>query len=248
MPDRPDWRDPRAYAPLLKADRSLVAWEWLRRDPLYAAADAGAHRAGGASSARRFGLVRFEPCERRVPDARPLWTSSACPYVLNVVSAGDAGPQDAVDVDRFAGLVTIARDEAGEHLLLSDGLRMLRIDSPAGTFGRGPKRLCYRLDGIASAQRPLLTLRRFLALCSTGSFARSLHCSEPRARRWVLALRTHDALAAGASQRDIAHALLSPTAGEPRWRSRESSIRSQAQRLVRSARDLAAGGFRRLLD
>jgi hypothetical protein len=27
-----DWRDAAAYAPLLEADRSLFAWEWLRRD------------------------------------------------------------------------------------------------------------------------------------------------------------------------------------------------------------------------
>jgi hypothetical protein len=56
-----------------------------------------------------------------------------------------------------------------------------------------------------------------------------------------------DTLTAGADQREIAQELLSPTAGVPRWRSRESSVRSQAQRLVRSARGFAAGGYRALL-
>src|SRR5690348_6114502 len=134
-PDRPDWRDSRAYAPLLEADRALVAWEWLRRDPLYASAAAEAGRTPNRCgtqrtqrSARRFGLVRFEPCERRVPDARPLWTGSACPQVLEVVGALGGGAEDAFDDARFAEMVTIGRDPHGEHLLLSDGLRMLRID------------------------------------------------------------------------------------------------------------------------
>jgi hypothetical protein len=60
-------------------------------------------------------------------------------------------------------------------------------------------------------------------------------------------LRAHDGLLAGASQRDIARVLLSRTAGEPRWRSRESSVRAQAQRLVRSARQISAGAYRLLL-
>lgn len=60
-------------------------------------------------------------------------------------------------------------------------------------------------------------------------------------------LRTWYALAGGADQREIAEALLGRSAGEPRWRSREPSLRSQAQRLVRSARVLASGGYRELL-
>jgi hypothetical protein len=60
-------------------------------------------------------------------------------------------------------------------------------------------------------------------------------------------IRAADALAAGAGQREIAEVLLSRSVGEPRWRGREPSIRSQAQRLVRSARLMAAGGYRSLL-
>jgi hypothetical protein len=63
----------------------------------------------------------------------------------------------------------------------------------------------------------------------------------------VLMLRTWDALTAGADQREIAGELLSRTAVAPRWRSREPSVRSQAQRLVRLARLFSAGGYRVLL-
>jgi hypothetical protein len=56
-----------------------------------------------------------------------------------------------------------------------------------------------------------------------------------------------DALAGGANQREIASVLLSRSVGEPDWRGREPSIRSQVQRLVHSARKMARGGYRELL-
>jgi hypothetical protein len=63
----------------------------------------------------------------------------------------------------------------------------------------------------------------------------------------ILLLRAFDALAAGASQRDIAQILLSASAGLPSWRVMSPSLRSQAQRLTRSARTMAAGSFWALL-
>ena len=60
-----------------------------------------------------------------------------------------------------------------------------------------------------------------------------LHPRERRARRWVLLLRTYDALIAGASQREIAESLLGLDIAEERWRVTAGSVRSRAQRLVR---------------
>ena len=249
----PDWRDGAAYAPLLGADRSLFAWEWLRRDPSYrsAAADhALAGPAGGRcedSAAAAFGLVRFEAPELGVPDARPLWRLDVHPLVLGVERAAPGRLEDSFALDRLRGLATVVPGGEGEHLLLSDGLRAIRLDAPCGTFSGSGARLRYRLEGLDSAEPALLAVRRFLALCRRGRFAPSLHPPEARARRWVLLLRAWDGLSAGACQREIAQALLSRSAAEPCWRSREASIRSQAQRLVHGARQMAAGGYRRLL-
>ena len=59
-----DWREGGGYQPLLAAERSLFAWEWLRRDPAYRAAAAVAlassAAAGRAMAAARFGLLQFE--------------------------------------------------------------------------------------------------------------------------------------------------------------------------------------------
>jgi hypothetical protein len=54
-------------------------------------------------------------------------------------------------------------------------------------------------------------------------------------------------LAEGADLREIAEELLGRPAAGPGWRSRDPSLRSQAQRLVHSVSTLANGGFRQLL-
>lgn len=255
-----NWRDDAAYRPLLDADRSLIAWEWLRRDPAYRLAATKAP-GGGNGGAERWGLHAFEPPERSIPDARPLWRSDVHAFVV----AADAlpadldadgsrhrprpeGAEDLFDLSRFGPLARFVADRGGtEHLLLSDGLHMIRLDIASGTLSLGPVRLAYRLSGLASAEKPLLALRRLLALSGSGGFSRALHPRSARARRWVAMLRAHDALLAGAGQREIAALLLSGAAGERCWRTRSPSIRLQAQRLVRSARAMAAGAYLELL-
>lgn len=244
-----DWRDPAAYAALLGADRSLFAWEWLRRDPQYLAAARSAQPqlfGFEEPAAERFGLVAFEHPGRGVPEARPLWRSAIHPPVL-AVEPGTGAAEDIFLLERLSRYSTLVAGAEREHLLLSDGLRSIRIDSPAGTFGTAPVCLRYLLRGVASASEPLLTLQRLLALLRTGGFARSLHPQEPRARRWILILRARDALSAGASQRQIAEGLLSSSVAEPRWRSREPSVRLQAQRLVSCATRLGNNGYRSFL-
>jgi hypothetical protein len=246
-----DWRDGAAYLPLLSADRSIFAWEWLRRDPAYRRAALSARAAtvsGQSRPAREWGLEAFENPDRSAPDARPFWSSDVHPAVLPALAAEGPSGADSLDLGALDALATLLRgDERVEHVLLSDGLRVVRIDILAGSVVDGPARLRYLLAGLASAEPPLLTLRRLIHLCCTGRFSRSLHAPEARARRWLLMLRAHDALTAGADQRAIASVLLSPSAREPRWRSDASSVRSQAQRLVRGARRMAAGGHRALL-
>ena len=246
-----DWRDAAAYAPLLEADRSLMAWEWLRRDPLYRAAATSALSRGTSgkplASAAPFGLVAFENPDLGVPYARPLWRLDVHPYVLRVLPAASDTRADTFDLARFGRLASLLTSASAGHLLLSDGLRAIRLDGPAAAFAGGSLALRYMLEGFESAEAPLLTLRRFIALWRTRSFARSLHKRERRARRWILMLRAYDALTAAADQREIARELLSRSVGERRWRSREPSVRSQVQRLVRSAREMAGGRYRNLL-
>jgi hypothetical protein len=250
----PDWRDAAAYRPLLDADRSFFAWEWLRRNPHYRAAAERALQRGSLDQAGpgelplRWRLHAFEPPGAAAPAARPVWSAETFPSVL-AVEAASSKRRDAFDLGRFDRLSTLVPAADGrEHLLISDGLRAIRVDVLAGSLAGGPSELSYRLTGLASAERPLLTLRRLLALWRTGDFSRSLHPREARAMRWLLMLRACDALAAGADQREIAALLLSAEARQPRWRTQSPSVRSRVQRLVRSAQAMEAGGFWTLLS
>jgi hypothetical protein len=241
------------YAPLLDADRTLFAWEWLRRDPDYQAAasmalDSPSCAAADPPGPAAFGLVAFERPDLQVPLARPVWRSDADPSVLRASPEAAGSDEDCFDLKRVEGIARLLAENGAEQLLLSNGLQVIRLDGPPGTFTSGPVCLRYSLRGFASAELPLLSLRRLLALSRTGRFARSLHRREPRARRWILALRAWDALASGAGQRDIAKQLLGRSVAAPGWRAHDPSIRSQAQRLVRSARSMAAGRYRALLD
>lgn len=246
-----DWKDAARYTPLRDADRSIFAWEWLRRDPCYRAAAMAALEGRiqdeGAVPASRWGLHAFEMPDRTAPSARPMWRSDICANVLPVSTMKPGAAADAFMLADFRPLATIVRDAGGERLLLSDGLRVVRIDVLTGSVARGPVQLCHLLTGFASVDGPLLALRRLIALQRTGRFSRSLHAREARAGRWILMLRAHDALAAGADQRAIAGHLLGRDAHGPLWRSRASSLRSRAQRLVRAARLMAQGGYRDLL-
>ena len=250
----PDWREAAAYEPLLNADRSLFAWEWLRRDECYRAA---AERALEADDGRaltepglapeRWGLHAYEAPDATAPDARPVWCGEVHAGVLGIEAAPPSS-EDVFDLERFAAISTLAMStDEREHWLIADGLQAIRIDVVAGTLSDGPVELRYRLAGLAAAERPVLTLRRLLALSRTGAFSRSLHPNEPRAKRWVLMLRVHDALAAGANQRAIAAELLGSGAAMERWRVEAPSLRSQVQRLVQAARRSAGGGFWELL-
>lgn len=243
-----DWRDGAAYARLLDADRSLFAWEWLRRDPAYRMAAETGRARGNAQGAARFGLVAFEAPGRSIPDARPLWCFEASAHVLRVAPVRPASPFDEWRLESMEALATRIESGCGAHLLLCDGFRTVRLDGPPGAFSSGPTGFRYRIAGLASARPQLGTLTQFLSLCRTGRFLRRHHPRETRARRWILMLRTWDALAVGADQRAIAQMLLRGSVAEPRWRTREASVRSQVQRLVRAARAAAGGGYRLLLD
>lgn len=226
---RPDWREAGDYAWLLDASRWAFAWEWLRRLDEY--------RDCWGDAFARFGLLGpVDPClDARV--ARPLWSASVDRSVLSCV-VGGAG--DSFDVAVLGGLASMVGGDGVEHWLLSDGLRALRVDLRDGTLGAGPAPLRFFVDGLVSGEPALLALRRLSVVARTGRFGGTLFAREPRADRWVLALRVRDALVAGAGQREIAGVLfdISPA----RWRVAAPSFRLRVQRLVALARrSLIAG-------
>ena len=249
-----DWRNAAAYASLLDCDRSAFAWEWLRRDPAYRRAAAenkeGVEAPVGRAQpqAAPFGLHAFEDPDLPAWTAQPVWRAEAQADILSAeAEAGEEG-DDLFDLEQVHVPWRLVRGELGqEHLLLTDGCQRVRLDIVRGTIVGGPVLLRHRLAGIASLERPLLLLRGLSMVWRTGGFPQSLFPRERRARRWIALLRTADALAGDASQREIAAALLGAAADNARWRVNAPSLRSAAQRLVRASGAMRAGGWRRLL-
>ena len=197
------------------------------------------------------GFTFAERPELEAPDARILWCAAFDPGTLTVCATPiEAGHPDAVDAAMLAPWLTIVTGAAGEHAVLTDGWRHIRLDIAQGSLAAGaPVLLEYRLKGTGSVEPKILPLRRLVDLCRKRRFSVSLYPPDRRVDRWILALRVHDAVIDGASQRDIAGALFGDPAGAGAGEGdrRADSLRSRVRRLMGEARRLAEGGYRTLM-
>lgn len=232
-PDGTNWQFSSPYKALLQADRRAFAWEWLRRHQPYRSAWRDQRL-----PSTEFGLLAYEDPERATPDARPIWASEADPQVLaSRPTSGRHLADDLFDIRCFADIVEVAVDENGtEHWLLSDGQWMVRLDLHDGTLLGGPILLEHHFVGFETAVPKLAALRQLGALAHRGVLPPSLRPRERRAPRWILELRTADALVAGASQQDMARIFFGRVIAETRWRSENESYRLRIRRQVRTAK------------
>lgn len=145
----------------------------------------------------------------------------------------------------LAPWLSVVTDAAGEHAVLSDGWHHLRLDILTGSLARGPVLLHYQLRGIGSAQVKILPLQRLIDLYRHRRFSAALYPPDRRVDRWTLSLRVSDALADGATQREIGRVLFGTDFANG---TREAeSLRARIRRLVSDARALGQGGYRMLL-
>lgn len=160
-----------------------------------------------------------------------------------------AGHPDAFDLARFSGHAVLAHGTGGiEYLALSDGWQRLRLDICEGTLlGHRHVRLDFDLGGFAQLDAKLLTLRRLLALWRKGRFLRALFRPLAGLPHRLEALRVADALAAGASHRDIAMAFYGEQRVRGQWKGESDFLLSRIRRRSAEARRMAQGGYRLLL-
>lgn len=179
-----------------------------------------------------------------------MWHAALDPAILTVhAEPADPAHPDAIPLAAMERWLTVVNGTDGrEHAVLSDGCHHLRLDVEAGRMG-GEEAviLGYSLRGLRSAAPRLLTLRRLIGLCRHRRFVPTLFPADPRLPRLVAMLRVSDALADGASQREIAAALFGADAVARGWNGRTDALRSRMRRLVRDARMMRSGGYRRLL-
>jgi hypothetical protein len=198
------------------------------------------------------GFTFAEHPEREAPDARIIWRADLDPATLSVAAvpaAADDDVADLVDAELLAPWLTIVQaDDGTEHAVLSDGRHHIRLDIASGSLAAGQRvRLHYSLSGLATAERMILPLRRFLHFCRHRQFSGGLFPLDTRIDRELAMLRVHDALNAGASQREIAIVLFGRDRVADGWEGRTDSLRSRVRRLVVDARGMARGGYRTML-
>jgi hypothetical protein len=91
----------------------------------------------------------------------------------------------------------------------------------------------------------VLTLRRTLGLWRNGRFTRMLYPPEPGLPRRLETLRVGDAIAAGASYREIAVAVYGEGLVRSKWKGRSDFLMSRVRRRAAEARSWRrAGGAR----
>lgn len=256
------WRGRARYERLLGFDKATWAWEWLRRS---------FDREPVMPRRTSWSMLRADPplcvlafrgrhdghCEALPLDAigdLPVFAGHVfwCPDLHASVLAVDAVPAldstgEPFDLYRLRHPTVVLRCRDGEHVLIADGPRCIRIEVRKGTLLAGPVRLDYHLTGNADVGAKLLTLRRLAALCRLGRFPATLFPPERRARRWALALQAWDGRQAGASHRDIAQAIHGEAAVHAHWLGKSDYMRTHIKRLLRTADMLIGGGWRHLL-
>ncbi len=187
-----------------------------------------------------FGLVRAEDPALDALAARPMWSSKVDAGIL--AAEAHLPAMQLLDHVCCPELVTSVRKGACEHFLFSDGLRSIRIDLEFGPMMAASEAPRWRIAGLASIEPQLLALRQLSALHRHGKFARSLHPAQRRGPRWTQMLRVHDALAQGASYREIVAVLFGVDVTGARWRAEAGTWRLRAQRLAAGAASAVAAG------
>ncbi len=238
-PSATDWRVAASYSALARCDRHGFAWEWLRRSQAYRSAfESALDSMDDVRDVRRFGLHRFEPPDVPWPSARAIWCGDTDATVLKAVVASSRG-LCSIDPKSLNTESNCVVDEEGEHWLLADSGRHVRIDVIDGSLNQGPAGVCFHITGYPRCHGQLAALQRLVALAELGRWPARNPPPERRAGRWALILRVHDAMTAGASHREIAECLFG-LGDLPRWRVSASSWRRRVQRLAEAARHVAA--------
>jgi hypothetical protein len=245
---RSGWQRGERYDYLASVERSIFAWEWLRRTPDYRRAWAqsrGELIAGQTRLAARFGLLKLIAPSLSGAEARPIWAETVDPRVLHAVPGEAIAQADRINLwqlRRWAAAIVI--DDL-EHWRFGDQRFSIRIDLRCGTLLGGEAALAFRLDGLARLAPKVAALDLLVRLAGRPDAPPAVP-AERRAARWIAELRVADALAAGARQQEMARVLLGPAVLRDGWREAGEIHRLRIQRLVRSARAHLAAPLARL--
>jgi hypothetical protein len=141
-----------------------------------------------------------------------------------------------------APIVHLSLASGGEEVLIGRGAASLRLSIVEGTLLQGPVMLGFHLEGTDRLQIDLNRLGRLARYLRSGHVTAPKPRTDRGARRRQI-LRVLDALATGASYREIARVLYGVDAVTREWDGTSDHMRSRTRRLVAQARRLVRGGY-----
>ena len=195
------------------------------------------------------GYIFAESADVGADDATIMWRAAYDPFVLCVEADRVAHSDTVFDLSRLAQLTTILVDPEGhEHIVISNGLRRIRLDVVSGSLVDGPIALRIVCADMCRLKAAATTMARLASLYQHQRFMPAHFREDRRCTRWIAALRVHDGLCAGASQREIAIALYGHKRVASDWYDDNDVMRAGVRRLIRTARGLACGQYRGLMS
>lgn len=193
----------------------------------------------------------FEAPDLDACAASVFWRPDWCPAVLPVKVAPScdlAERRVPIPLDRLECRITILRyKEEQESILFDTAGRALQIAITSGSILHAEALLTDALIGIAVLPAHLHTLRCLADLLATQLLRPTHYPPDPRRRRHAQLLQALDGWLAGASQYDIAHALVGAERAARDWRDPGDHLRDHVRRAIRRARALMDGGYRGFL-
>jgi hypothetical protein len=235
------WYPTAAYLYTLQLNPTLLAWEYLRRNPGYQR-DWLRHR-GWGKTAHRWGLRLMEDPALDARDAHPNWFPDP-DGVLQLYP--DADPPPNAMTFQFWRI-------PGHKQVIHDGKRLMLLARWPGHCM--PLALAYGLeDGMAyvyamraPSARHWALMGEFdrLAMDGAAPAAAARLRPTPAALLELHTLQALDAALAGASLRETATGLFGAKAVDTGWYA-DGGLRSRVRRLVRRGQSLMGGGYRRL--
>lgn len=174
------------------------------------------------------------------------WTALQNIAVI-ALDAQHSNERNAFDFRKYPGRTAVIVDNSGkQHIVLSDGSSQVAADINCGSVLAGPVSLKLIVPERALVGMHLGQLQKLLSALAHPSGLIPAHCNPNAAHKLVTALQVADALAAGASQRDIAVVLFGTGRVSSDWNTASDALRSQVRRLIKRARQLSAGGWRNI--
>lgn len=242
-----DWRSPESYAYMTNLMPREVAWEFLRRNPIYRAEYEKSRRLEGDEAdkfAHRWGLRFGVDPEIIAGEASLFWLHAECASVIMLANTTAATASSAFSLSRLSGFFKCHKAVDGVHILIKDkGYKFQIYVSSIGDW-RENLHLNIPLNGYEQLRCEV-----------TGRFCRFYNGDKPlRIRRsggvyerLRDSLRVLDGSLAGATYREITEVLLgSRRMKDEVWKT--SSARGVTIRLMRQANGLMTGGYASLLN